>query len=335
MDKNSNTSLILHVKGTEQETTTLPKKAVREALSQGQLTHSQLIWSPPDNAWKQVRELPHLLPSQKLAPAPVPRAATGALPRISTGPIPKVAGASPTAQTGSVPRVAKQTGAVPRVASPTTQTGGIPRVAASVQSAVNTEAVPRVTVASTEPKKDYKLKDEGGSHPLKWISIGMGVLLLGVMGLNYLLVSHPLSSEMSKTQFSSVTAYAHLGAFVQTNVIVIHVPTTKKLTKENLTDFLVALAQSTPSMPLSENAYGRVALTSGWTASYTLPGGSWKQLGEMGKDDEAMRKEFILDSIGGPAGEPLIEHAAGRDEATLQAEREKVWNTFAAQFIEP
>src|SRR5258707_4657143 len=90
----SDTHLILHVKGTESETARLPKQVVRAAISQGQITHSQLIWSPPDNAWKQVRELPHLLPSQKLAPAPAPR--------VPTGPIPRVVGA----QTGSVPRVA-------------------------------------------------------------------------------------------------------------------------------------------------------------------------------------------------------------------------------------
>jgi len=40
------THLILHVKGTEAETTELPKEAVRAAISQGKLTHSQLIWSP-------------------------------------------------------------------------------------------------------------------------------------------------------------------------------------------------------------------------------------------------------------------------------------------------
>src|SRR5579863_5103316 len=91
------TKLILHVKGTENETATLPKQVVRAAISQGQLTHSQLIWSPPDNAWKQVREMPHLLPSQKLAPAPEPRAAAK--------PVPKVV-AVPKPQTGPVPRVA-------------------------------------------------------------------------------------------------------------------------------------------------------------------------------------------------------------------------------------
>jgi hypothetical protein len=307
MDKNSNTSLILHVKGTEQETTTLPKQVVRAAISQGQITHSQLIWSPPDNAWKQVREMPHLLPSQKLAPAPVPRTSTGAMPRIATGPIPKVVAA--TGQTGPVPRIA----------------AGAPVVAAA--------ASPRVAVAATAPAKSYVIKEaDAGMHPMKWISIGMGVLLAGVMGLNYLLVDHPLSSGMSQTPFSSVPAYAHLGAFIQTNVIVIHVPATAKLTKTNLTDFLVALAQSTPSMPMSESSFGRVALTSGWTASYTLPGGAWKQLGEMGKDDEAMRKEFILDSIGGPTGDPLMTPTANQSEESLQAEREKVWDTFAAQF---
>jgi hypothetical protein len=308
MDKNSNTSLILHVKGTEQETTTLPKQVVRAAISQGEITHSQLIWSPPDNAWKQVRELPHLLPSQKLAPAPVPRANTGTLPRIATGPIPKIA-----TQTGTVPRVAAATPAV--VVQPAT-------------------ATPRVAVAAAKPTKDYTIKEtDAGIHPMKWISIGMGVLLFGVMLLNYLLVDHPLSSGMSKTPFSSVTAYAHLGAFVQTNVIVIHIPTTTKLTKAKLTDFLVALAQNTPSMPMSENAYGRVALTSGWTANYTLPGYAWKQLGEMGKDDVAQRKEFLLDSMGGPAGEQLVTPLPNQSEASLQAEREKVWDIFVAQFV--
>jgi len=312
MDKNSNTSLILHVKGTEQETTTLPKQAVRAAISQGQLTHSQLIWSVPDNAWKQVREMPHLLPSQKLAPAPVPRASTGPMPRIASGPIPKVVAASPATQTGAVPRVA---------------------AAAPVAGDASVTAQ---RVAAATPAKSYVVKEENaGSHPMKWLSIGMGVLLFGVMGLNYLLVDHPLSSGMSKTPFSSVTAYAHLGAFVQTDVIVIHVPATSKLTKANLTEFLVALAQSTPSMPTSENSFGRVALTSGWTASYTLPGYAWKQLGEMGKDDEAQREEFLLDSLGGPAGEQLMMPAANRDEASLQAEREKVWNAFASQFIQP
>src|ERR1700683_2581321 len=40
------TRLILHVKGTEAETTELSRDVVRAAVSQGQLTHSQLIWSP-------------------------------------------------------------------------------------------------------------------------------------------------------------------------------------------------------------------------------------------------------------------------------------------------
>src|SRR5271154_2647249 len=62
--------LILHVKGTEAETRELPKPAVRAAIAEGKITHSQLIWSPAQNTWKQVKEMPELLPSQKLAPAP-------------------------------------------------------------------------------------------------------------------------------------------------------------------------------------------------------------------------------------------------------------------------
>jgi len=58
----SDTRLILHIKGTDAQTAELPKAVVRAAISQGQITHSQLIWSPSDYAWKQVREIPDLLP---------------------------------------------------------------------------------------------------------------------------------------------------------------------------------------------------------------------------------------------------------------------------------
>src|ERR1700744_4825922 len=56
------TRLILHVKGTEAGTSELPKDAVRMAISKGEITHSQLIWSPAHSAWKQVREWPDLMP---------------------------------------------------------------------------------------------------------------------------------------------------------------------------------------------------------------------------------------------------------------------------------
>src|ERR1700728_4014413 len=135
----ADTQLILHVKGTEQ-TTSLPKPAVRAGIKEGQIKYSQLIWSPIHNAWKQVREMPHLWPSQKIAPAPPIRP-----PSRSAEGVPVVT-ASPT-PSASAPRVAVSTtlsGMVPRVAGATTPSGSVPRVAAAAPSG----AVPRVAVAA-------------------------------------------------------------------------------------------------------------------------------------------------------------------------------------------
>lgn len=302
------TMLILHVKGTEQETTTLPKKEVRTAISQGRLTHSQLIWSPEENTWKQVRELPHLLPSQKLAPAPV--RASGNLPRVTASqPVPRVAGQAAV----GAPRVAVK----PTVAQPVAR--------AAVQ------ATPKAVMATRPSGKSLKVEEAGGgSHPLKWFSIVLGVLIVAVIGGNYLLVNAPLSSALGKTAYSGVTVYAHLGAYIQPNVVVIHIPPSSKVTSANLTEFLAAVAHSTPDRPMSDNQFDRVALTPGWTARYTLSGYAWKQLGEMGKEDEAQRKEFLLDQLGSAVGEPLI--APSPKEEVLQAEREKAWQDFQAAF---
>ncbi|MEJ0001230.1 MAG: hypothetical protein WDO13_19980 [Verrucomicrobiota bacterium] len=57
------TRLILHVAGTDAQTQELPKEAVKTAIAHGDLSYSQLIWSPDQQSWKQVRELPELLPA--------------------------------------------------------------------------------------------------------------------------------------------------------------------------------------------------------------------------------------------------------------------------------
>jgi len=318
----ADTHLILHVKGTERETTTLPKQVVRAAISQGQITHSQLIWSPEENTWKQVRQLPQLLPSQKIAPAPVPRVGTGALP--------KVAAASPT-PTGTVPRVA----AKPSVATPKAQAvpkvqGATPKVA--VTAAAATPVARTAQAAPARATGNFVVKEKHESHPLKWLCIFLGVVILGAIGINLLLVNRPLTSQLSHTSFASVPVFAHLGAFMQPNVLVIHIPVTSTVTKDNLTDFLVALAQSTPQAPLSDRLYERVAITSGWIGQYSFSGYSWKQLGDMTNEDEAQRRDFILNSVGDAAGNSSMTNAPGLDDAALQAERDKVWEKFAAQF---
>ena len=308
----SNTHLILHVKGTEQETTTLPKQVVRAAISQGQITHSQLIWSPEDNAWKQVRELPHLLPSQKLAPAPTPRLGTGALPKIGTGALPKIG-----------------TGALPKVkAAP--QAGDTPQVAMKASA-----PAPKMMAAAAKPAAATGHSDDGEHHEFnlfKWICIVLSIVIVGAVGFNFVMVDQPLMEKLGKTSYRNVTVYAHLGAFMQPNVLLIHVPPSSQVTDANLVDFLTTLARSTPRSPVSDVLFDRVALTPGWTGLYAFSGSDWKQLGEMENTSEAERKLFILEKMTDPAGQSLVSSHSSLNEEAQQAEREKVWTPFVAAF---
>jgi len=380
--------LILHVKGTESETKEMPKKAIRTALSKGEITHSQLIWSPHEHAWKQVRELPELLPSQKLAPAPsretvhpVPRVAENIIPESPTGPV-----ARAIAATGDVPqvrvaiasdsgpkaRVAVESRATPRVRVATaappkvsvlTEAASAPRVrgaAAAPESAVKVPVavaaaadVPRVraappektpevrvaavpaTIRAAAPVKvpapvSLKAHGEDQAHPLKWFCIGLGLVLVLVFAGNLVLVDQPLASSLAQTPYAKVAVYAHLGAYVQPNVLVIHIRPSASLTPDNLVDFLVALAHSTPDSPLTRDVYGRVAVTSGWTAQYSFSGYSWKEIGDMRNDSQEQRKDAILTRMAWANGAPLVEETVNPEGQ--QAEREKAWAAFVAKF---
>jgi hypothetical protein len=315
-----NERLILHVKGTETDTTELPKQAIRSAISHGQITHSQLIWSPADGAWRQVRELPELLPTQKLAPAPpravpVPKAVEEIIPESPTG---SVARAAAPARPRRV-RVARARVAGPPRVRVAGAPAGPPRVRAAETHAIRTVA-PVVEGATG----DLVVKAYPYSQPLKWVCIGLGIFILLVLGGNYLLVNRPLVSNLGQTPYSNVAVYAHLGAFMQPNVMVIHIPASTAITPDNLTDFLVALAQSTPQTPITRGLFDRVALTSGWTAQYSFSGGGWKALGDMRQDSKAHRKEFLLAQMADADGQPVPKSTA---------ERDKVWDVFAAHFI--
>jgi hypothetical protein len=377
--------LILHVKGTESDTTELPRQAIRTALSKGQITHSQLIWSPNEHAWKQVREIPELLPSQKLAPAPsretlhaTPRIVDGIIPESPGGPVARAIAAS-----GDIPkvRVAPADSNVPQVAvaagaaTPHVRVAGsppkvIPKIASAATPQVRiAESSPeqgaqipvaatvphvRVAVASSETLKvrvkaaaptarvapvaarmqepvDHRIADDSGSHPLKWVCIGLGVLILLVLAGNYLLVDQPLTSNLAKTHYSGVTVYAHLGAFMQPNVLVIHIPPSASVTPETLTDFLVTLAHSTPDSPLTGEPFARVALTSGWTGQYSFSGYSWKELGDMANQSEDQRKEDIMTRMDYANGQSILPESTMNQEAQ-QAQRDVIWGAFVAQF---
>jgi hypothetical protein len=335
--------LILHVKGTQAETTELPKQAVRAAISQGQITHSQLIWSPAANTWKQVREMPDLWPSQKLAPAPsraaavsVPKAADAIIPESPNGPVARAAAAVEApprvhVAAAGIPHVRVAVAGPPRVRVATAVPADQPQVRVAVASA-ETPAVRVATPVVARSTGNFEVKEEDdGSHPVKWVCIGLGILILFVLGGNYLMVDRPLVSNLSQTSYSNVTVYAHYGAFMQPNVMVIHIPASSAITPDNLANFLVTLAHSTPQNPITRDLFERVALTSGWKAQYTFSGYSWKQLGDMGHDDDAQLKEFLMTQMCDASGQPIMPESTLNEDAQ-QAARDQVWETFVAHF---
>lgn len=329
----ADTLLILHVKGTDQ-TTTLPKPVVRAGIAQGQITHSQLIWSPTDNAWKQVRELPHLLPSQKLAPAPARRAITqpSALPR----PVPAIAPvAEPQPEVQAHPRVrVAATGPTPKVAAAQPRVAAQPKVASTPKVAVAqahvapTVAQPRVAPAvsaATISEEHLVPPDESALRTAKWVCLAVGGLLLAIVGLNYFLVDRPLSANLAATAFAQVPVHAHLGAFIQPGALMIHILPSPQVTAENFPTFLATLARRTPSRP-GGDIFDRVSITPGWLGRYSFAGTAWDQLGSMVHEDPAKQRDFILSQLDSASGTPLLAPDAS-DEM-----RDKVWAGFVGDF---
>jgi hypothetical protein len=319
-------SLILHVKGTEAQTSELPRLAVRTGIQKGEITHSQLIWSAPDNAWKQVRELPDLLPTQEVAPAPKRATQTGPPPKIMPGGMPAAtavpaSGASPAMATGAP----SASGSPPAVAG-----GSAPRP--NVQTAARGAVAAVLPKAAAPGAKSHVAEEADGFHPVKWLCIGLAAVVLLLIAANYLLVDQRLESAYSATTYNEIPVYAHFGAFVQPNVIVIHIPATKKLTEANLADYLTVLARSTPTNFFTTDLFQRVALTSGWTPQYSFSGYTWRLLGEMQQEDANQRRDFILAQICDASGEPLV-HPSSLNQAMQDERRDKVWHEFVAHFV--
>jgi hypothetical protein len=210
------------------------------------------------------------------------------------------------------------------------QAGVTPQVA--VKASAQTPKM-KATAAKPAPTPGhYDSEEHHDFHPVKWICIVLSVVILGAVGFNYFMVDQPLMADLNKTSYRSFTVYAHLGAFVQPNVLLIHIwAPSSQLTEANLTDFLSTVARSTPRSPVNDVLFDRVALTPGWTGIYAFSGSDWKQLGEMQKADEADRKLFILEKLTDTSGQPLVSHSTLNGDAQ-EAEREKVWKAFVGAF---
>jgi hypothetical protein len=331
--------LILHVTGTESGMRQLSKQVVVDGVAKGTIPLSQLVWRPAENTWKQVEDIPELLPVQKPAPPTTPLAAVSVSKPVigaALGSSPQIKVNLPTSSTSSAMALP------PRTATPKTASATSPQTHAAVPSAGTPKAQAAAPAAAKSAAKapapvlvrssgDFEVKEEEEMHFMKWVCLILGLLVLLVLGGNYYLVDKPLVSNLSETRYGNITVYAHLGAFVQPNVVVIHIPNSATIIPENLTKVLVEIARSTPKNPMTHQSFGRVALTNSWTAQYSFSGSDWEKLGQMTRQSsDSDREDFIMETMGDAGGQSLMPESNNED--LLKAKRDEVWNKFVQNF---
>lgn len=291
----------------------VPKKQVKDQLDKGLLKQSALIWSQKHNSWKQARHITQLIAS-KLQPRPAQAPlATNAQPKVSAHPAakPAVAKAPAVAKVPSVPKTAAKPAAVKSAKAPHT--------------------------AATDTTVEGDLTGEGAAHRtpmwLKAVCAALVVIILALGALNWYYVDHALKSNLAEdnTPFKDVPVFAHLAGFFQVNVIVIHLRPTDKVTHDNFTQYLAAVANATPDRPMSTLAFGTVSLASGWGADYYISGRNWRRLAKPDITDDE-RRAILIEGVYTSSGDKLVPKS-NLDASGQQALEVKRWNDFITTFV--
>ena len=202
---------------------------------------------------------------------------------------------------------------------------------------VVTPAVVKVSTADaletkSSPRRSLRVEEEGASSLVTTIFLTLAIGLGALAAFNYLEVQQPFHSNLAKTPFASVSAYAHLGSFVQPQALVVHVPPNAAIKESNLPDFLQALAQSTPVDAISSQPFKSVSLTPAWTAQYAFASNDWQALAQMGNATTAQRKDFIIGHVDHSTGQPMVEHPETMSPQQLSGTRAQVWQDLVASF---
>jgi len=299
-------TLIIAIPGT-QETKEMSRQDVLDAIGRGEILPDNWVWSPADNDWKMVSDIPELQPAP--APAPTPSFMNGAVPTAAMS-----AHFPPSA--GKTPAAAQPAAAVVR--QPVVQ----PKVEGRTPALTETQLLARTQYSQPmEVKHEFPI-----FKVLFFISF---VLATSVLGANYFLVDEPFVANLGTTSFGTVKAYAHLGAFSQPGALVIHVPPTDKLNSDNLADFLVALAKSTPLQPFNQQAFNGIGITSAWQSQFLMNGIDWQKLAEMSSATTEEKKKFEIEHLAQIDGTLLIDP---RKNNSVEAQN-KAWQTFVATLL--
>lgn len=309
------TMLFVAIPGTEPYAE-LPKTHVKEQLDKGLLKQSALIWSQKHNSWKQAREITQLI-SGKLPSHPAQARFT---------PAPQ----QPTSQP-AVPISQKQQTLRPAVAQ--AKQAAKPVINHNHPVRTTPPQATRKSNPANRPPEDFVVEHTTGTPAwLKGFCFLLVVIICSLLATNWYYVDHALKSNLAEdnSPFKNVGLYAHLGGFFQVGHMVIHIPPSPAVTKDNFLQFITALAAATPDRPGSHTSFETVNLAKGWTADYSISGRQWRRLAKPDLTDED-RRNILLEQLC-KGGEKVIP-PNNLDATGLLKLNEKVWNEFVSTFV--
>jgi hypothetical protein len=183
----------------------------------------------------------------------------------------------------------------------------------------------------TKSSSSFKIKD--GSSGFKFFFWLPFLAVSGVIAANYFMIDKPFANKLAMTPFKSVQVYAHLGAFVQENALLIHILPAKELTKDDFADLLAAIAKSTPSQPFNHKPFNSVGLTSSWQSQYIFIGADWQKLGQMEGASHDDKKKFELAHFEYTDGSPLAYSRKTDNPIDVARRQNKAWQALVAHFL--
>ena len=160
----------------------------------------------------------------------------------------------------------------------------------------------------------------------------LGVLIVGLVVVNYYLVEQPFRANMAKTPFVHLQAHAHLGAFVQPGVLLIHILPSSEINADNFADLLTALTQSAPHQAIPGHPFVTVSLTSAWLGQYAIEVEDWSGFADMGGYSAEEKKQFVLSHLEYIDGRPLVTIARNETAAQRATRENAAWKNLVADF---
>ncbi len=268
---------------------------MRNAVARGEIALDNWAWSPTRNEWVPLSQLPEFAPAPV---APVPEPAPVIVP------------------------VKVQPKAAVRVSMPTQA-----QVSAARADAVQGAPARHAATYYSKPMEEHH------EFPVfKILFVVLGAIIAALVGVNYCLIDQPFRQNMAKTEFANVQTHAHLGAFLQPGVLLIHIMPTEEITPDNFADFLTALTQSAPRGAIAGENFSTIGLTSSWLGQYAITADDWNGFADMSGFTPEQKKDYVLGHLKMVNGDPLFEPEKNATPEANAATEDKVWARLVNHF---